>query len=258
MIAGGSVDARADREGGCGAARTMVGKPHPTSVVRAPAGRDSHLSNGAGGLSWVVRSGHAVSDAALREDIGGVCGVVAELSPHTLDEGANHLGVAGVTVLSHPSQKRIVRRYSSRVGSEHAKQFDSVAVSRTGRSSSVTLRSSWSMTSSPPKGSGVDSLRRGCPDSRRQLRRRAGLDDVVDGSEFQSPGNRFIPSVAGQEYDGYIHQFGNRFHQLDSVGSGIISPAGRARDSSSYEPGYLVVIAGHDGTNPAVASTSRT
>ena len=68
------------------------------------------------------------------------------------------------------------------------------------------------------EGAGSGPLAQSRPDARRQLGRRERLDDVVGGARLQCPGDRLVPSIAGDEDDRKIGQCGDRLHQHDAVG----------------------------------------
>ena len=83
----------------------------------------------------------------------------------------------------------------------------SIAVSRTGRPARLTFRFGEVDHQLPPDvglrwlALPVDSLPEGGPDSRRQLRGREGLDDVVVGATVEGLGNHILLPVRGQEDD---------------------------------------------------------
>ena len=58
--------------------------------------------------SFLPRRGHAVSDAALVEDPGGVGRILAELAAQRPDEDAHQVRVGVVALLPDPAQQRLV------------------------------------------------------------------------------------------------------------------------------------------------------
>ena len=100
----------------------------------------------------------------------------------------------------------------------------SIAVSGTGRSARLALRSAvvdGQLTQHEGRELlGRRPLAQGRPDSRRQLRRREGFDEVVGGAQIEGRGDHIILVVDRQEDDRHFARLQDPPHQRNGGGSG--------------------------------------
>ncbi len=95
--------------GGRGAARTTP-RGRPGRCASVCRGRRATACPTTAPPNPVIRPGHAVTEAALAEDVSGVSGVVAELAPQLADGVAHGLRVGPAPVAPHPAPQRLVGR----------------------------------------------------------------------------------------------------------------------------------------------------
>ena len=145
--------------------------------------------------------GHAVADPRLGHDVGGAGGNVAQLAAEFLHEGAHEAGVTAVLWSPDPSQQVLVRQDPSGIDRQCAEQVvlgDGELDRPAGHGHPAFLVVNGQVPQPIGFGRRVPPAQ-GRLDSRHQLRRRKGFDDVVGGTGLQGLGNRLVPAVLRQK-----------------------------------------------------------